>query len=159
MPGGPRSPRSPLGPTVPLQWEQMQKKGIWSTGGGIGALNSMSQIAMSGAGGIGESVAPSIRSMSGPWVMFPVGGHCSPGGGICRGLLRALGDHRDISSEDCSSLDSDQRKVLGSDVEPSSSEDWYLVVFRSSMAEQMEDRTKSPSRLDNIWRKIKAEVR
>lgn len=38
-------------------------------------------------------------------------------------------------------------------VEPSSSLNSTEVLFGSSMAEQREVRTRSPSSLDNIWRK------
>lgn len=100
MPGGPRSPLSPLGPMVPLQCEQRQKNGIWSVGGGTGAFSSMSQIVISGTGGIAGSVPPMIRSLPEPWVMLPLGGRGRPVGGICRGELRGTGDQGGVSSED-----------------------------------------------------------
>lgn len=87
MPGGPRSPRSPLGPGVPLHREQMQKKGIWSIGGGCGELSSMSQMAVSEIGGMDGSGIPNAR-VKPDLEELSLGGHKSEG----MGPLREMGN-------------------------------------------------------------------
>ena len=91
---------------------------------------------ISGMGGIiGPGIAI-IRSFL-ESVMLPLSCH----GGDMR-LLGGLGGHLGISSE----------SVLGSEVEPSSSLD-SVDMCGSIMAEQREDRTRSPNNLNDICRK------
>lgn len=126
----------------------MQKNGIWSKDGGTGWLNSMSQMEVSGSGTIGE-LSANIRCPL-KFVMFPPGGHTG------MGPLRALEGHSGSGRDEWSSSFSGQFCVFGSYVEPSSSSlIMFLVMFGSSMAEQAEDRTRSPSTLDNIWRRTR----
>lgn len=144
VPGRPRSPRSPLGPTVPLQWEQRQKKGISLIGGGLGELNSMSQIDRSGKMGMSSSlIIIRVMLLGGPgmwwWRARALKGKCPP-----------------LSSES----ESESEPESEPEFEPEPLQSMVLstpkpvpgaVLF--SMAEQREQRARIPSSLDNIWRK------